>query len=62
MMRLTPDIQDFLQGYPGVSESTSLKANINFYLDKQSMRPDQRTFTQFMQESEGDYAELEINQ
>jgi len=61
-MRLTPDIQDFLQGYPGVSESSSLEANINFYLDKQSMRPDRRNFTQFMEESEGNYDELEINQ
>jgi hypothetical protein len=60
--RLTADIQDFLQEYPGTPENPSLKANLNFYKDKQAMRPDKRTFTVFMEDVEGDYDELEMNQ
>ena len=62
MPQLIPDVQAFLQGYPGQGDHKDARANIDFHLDKQAMRPDRRTYEQFMRDSEGDYDELEMNQ
>ncbi|PPQ63617.1 hypothetical protein CVT24_004370 [Panaeolus cyanescens] len=53
------DVQEFLDGYPAVSDDPSATANLEFYSNHARCRPDNRTIDEIHEQWFGDYDKLE---
>ncbi|KAF8158365.1 opioid growth factor receptor conserved region-domain-containing protein [Crassisporium funariophilum] len=59
-MSIPRDVQDFLDGYPGVDDDDpTSRANLEFYSNNRRCRPDKRTIEEIHEQWFGDYDKLE---